>query len=304
MLDGEATEEQLMAEMEQSEAYLRRFTGLRLQVGKLLLKPVDEQSVDGDTGKVDPRKDLPSEKLQKSSEETEKHSQGVQKDKSMTNLTGEHVFLQVLRVVLRGTSRTKTVRAFVDTGSTKSNILKSVVSNLNSQPERAQRITLFIRRLRKRWDALCISVNPKDRHIQHNRVVSGVNCSPFLLGATVEHHLLECLKRSTINGCAYSRETIERLARSLYVDNSVASVPDKECARESVEAMAEAQMELGEWEFSGKCRGKESVAVLGLGWFPVKDVFTLNPDLIKTEIEDVVVTKRKLLSMAQKVLTP
>ncbi|KAG5861140.1 hypothetical protein JTB14_010462 [Gonioctena quinquepunctata] len=55
MLDGEATEEQLKAEMEQCEAYLRRFTGLRLQVGKLLLKPVDEQSIDGDT--VDPRKD-------------------------------------------------------------------------------------------------------------------------------------------------------------------------------------------------------------------------------------------------------
>ncbi|KAG5867962.1 hypothetical protein JTB14_027117 [Gonioctena quinquepunctata] len=55
MLDGEATEEQLMAEMEQCEAYLRRFTGLRLQVEQFLLKPVDEQSVDDDTGRVDPR---------------------------------------------------------------------------------------------------------------------------------------------------------------------------------------------------------------------------------------------------------
>ncbi|KAG5869499.1 hypothetical protein JTB14_004837 [Gonioctena quinquepunctata] len=40
--------------MEQCEAYLRGFTGLRLQVGKLLLKPVDEQSVDGDTGEKSP----------------------------------------------------------------------------------------------------------------------------------------------------------------------------------------------------------------------------------------------------------
>ncbi|KAG5870876.1 hypothetical protein JTB14_002556 [Gonioctena quinquepunctata] len=63
-------------------------------------------------------------------------------------------------------------------------------------------------------------------------------------------------------------------------------------------------MELRGWEFSGKCSGEESVAVLGLRWFPVEDVFTLNPDLMKTEIEDVVVTKRKLLSTAQKVLDP
>ncbi|KAG5871236.1 hypothetical protein JTB14_007116 [Gonioctena quinquepunctata] len=240
MLDGEATEEQLMAEMEQCEAYLRRFTGLRLQVGKLL-KPLDEQSVDGDTGKF--RKcrsrlkcvvcgsshvplmclDLPSKKLQKSSEETEKHSQGVQKDESMANLTGEHVFLQVLRVVIRGTSGTKTVRAFVDTGSTKSYISKSVVSNLNLQPKRAQKIT---------------------------------HCLFGGLGKDEMHYV----------------------------------VPDKETLNKFIRESV--------------CSGEESVAALGLRCFPVKDVFTLNPDLMKTEKEDVVVTKRKLLSWLKRCLTP
>lgn len=170
---------------------------------------------------------------------------------------------------------------------------------------------------------LQICVNPKDRQVLkflwidkqgqeivyvHNRVVFGVNCSPFLLGATIDYHLSKCLENCSLPGCEYSRETIEKLALSFYVDNCVASVPNHETlnkfVRESVQAMAEAQLELRGWEFSRNSSSQESsVSVLGLRWHLEKDVLTINPDLLSTET-DMVVTKRKLLSMAQKIFDP
>ena len=74
--------------------------------------------------------------------------------------------------------------------------------------------------------------------------------------------------------------------------------------RESVQAMAEAQFELRGWEVSGNSSSQgSSVSVLGLKWYLDKDVLTINPDLLDTETE-MVVTKTKLLSMAQKVFDP
>lgn len=45
------------------------------------------------------------------------------------------------------------------------------------------------------------------------------------------------------------------------------------------------------------------VLVLGLRWYP-KDVLTLNENLLKIETEDIIVTKRKLLSVSQKIFDP
>ncbi|KAG5875492.1 hypothetical protein JTB14_015104 [Gonioctena quinquepunctata] len=238
MLDGEATEELLMAEMEQCETYLRRFTGLRLQVGKLLLEPVGE----------------------------------------------------VLRVVVRGTSGTETVRAFEDTGSTKSYILKSVVSNLNLQPKRAQKIThclfggLGKDEMYYVYDVTILKGNfcHTFEVLDHKQICNEV--TPVLYGPWVDE-----LKSKNIGISDFNSEGPIKMLLGADLINKIFTV----------EAMAEAQMELRGWKFSGKSSGEESVAVLGLGWFPVKDVFTLNPDLIKKN-EDVVVT----LSMAQKVFDP
>ncbi|XP_044766589.1 uncharacterized protein LOC123322673 [Coccinella septempunctata] len=171
---------------------------------------------------------------------------------------------------------------------------------------------------------LQISVNTKDRHFlkflwvdekgqeivyKHNRVVFGVNCSPFLLGATIKYHLSKYFNIASDEGKFFSKENIERLDRSFYVDNCVTSVPDEEVLNhfitQSVQVMQEAGFELRGWEFSGNGASQENgIPVLGLRWYPARDVLTLNRDLINVEIGDMLVTKRKLLSVAQKIFDP
>ncbi|XP_018577158.1 uncharacterized protein LOC108915574 [Anoplophora glabripennis] len=170
--------------------------------------------------------------------------------------------------------------------------------------------------------AVLTSVNPRDRQFLkflwinekgeeivyiHNRVVFGVNSSPFLLGATIQYHLKKSKEDCLLPGCEYAKETIEKLARSFYVDNSVASVPDLEVLnrfiKEATMIMAEAQFDLRGWEFSGNSNSSDGISVLGLKWFTTRDILTINPNLLTCDRESVV-TKRKLLSIAQKVFDP
>lgn len=155
-------------------------------------------------------------------------------------------------------------------------------------------------------------INEKGEQITfvHNRVVFGVNCSPFLLGATIDFHLSQCLKNCSVAGSQYSRATIEKLAKSFYVDNCVTSVPNYDYRdkfiRESVNAMAEAKFELRGWEFSGNSSAKEEykVCVLGLVWYPSKDILTINRDSCTVNTNNMTITKRKILSITQKVFDP
>ncbi|XP_050306312.1 uncharacterized protein LOC126743324 [Anthonomus grandis grandis] len=172
---------------------------------------------------------------------------------------------------------------------------------------------------------LQISVHENDRDFlrflweddQHNevvfrfrRVVFGVNSSPFLLGVTLEYHLEQFLRKGD-RSSSYSRDTIERLRHSFYVDNCVTSVPDGDTLaifiRESVAIMAEGQFELRGWEHT-RIRNleKETVPcpVLGLIWHPDQDVLTLNPGFLEIDVDNLVVTKREILSLTQKVFDP
>ncbi|KAJ8957208.1 hypothetical protein NQ318_007770 [Aromia moschata] len=169
---------------------------------------------------------------------------------------------------------------------------------------------------------LQISVNPRDRQFLkflwinekgeetvyiHNRVVFGVNSSPFLLGASIKYHLNKSMGNCLLPGCQYTKETIERLDRSFYVDNCVASLPNlaalNQFIKEATLIMAEAQFDLRGWEFSDQTNSGVGVSVLGLKWFPDRDVLTINPDLLVCDTESAV-TKRKLLSIAQKIFDP
>lgn len=91
---------------------------------------------------------------------------------------------------------------------------------------------------------LQISVNPADRDFlrflwwengqcvsyRHRRVVFGVNCSPFLLAAVIEHHLS--------HAPAETLECTKVLCESLYVDNCVVSFSSqaemRKCLRNSL----------------------------------------------------------------------
>lgn len=153
-------------------------------------------------------------------------------------------------------------------------------------------------------------------NFRHRRVVFGLNSSPFLLGATLEYHLEQSLKRCDTQAAehlVYSRDTLQKLKRSFYVDNCVTSLPDEESVtkfiKESTAVMAEGKFDLRGWERTHCSESKIVEApcpVLGLNWHAQKDVLVINTKFLEGDIdvENMVVTKRQILSSTQKVFDP
>ncbi|KAJ8962702.1 hypothetical protein NQ318_001099 [Aromia moschata] len=146
----------------------------------------------------------------------------------------------------------------------------------------------------------------------HKRVVFGLNSSPFLLGATLEYHLAQCLKKCNEAEATYGRDTVERLSHSFYVDNCVTSLPNEDFVTrfitEAVDIMAEGHFELRGWERSqngGPGDVKDPCPVLGINWCPQKDFLMLNQKFLEGGLNTGdIVTKRLILSVTQKVFDP
>lgn len=106
-----------------------------------------------------------------------------------------------------------------------------------------------------------ISVNPSDRDnlrflwwndlattkikvYRHTRVVFGVTCSPYLLGATLHHHLQKVVLEDA---------AIAQHIKSMYVDNVLVSLGSIENAHKfqekAVSLLTPAQFDLRAWEF-------------------------------------------------------
>lgn len=131
---------------------------------------------------------------------------------------------------------------------------------------------------------------------RHKRVVFGVKSSPFLLNAVLLYHLNRAPEKL--------KKTAEKLKTSLYIDNCVTSVKNKlECElfiAEAQQLMADAKMNLRGW-VSNESPSEEEVSVLGMLWENNSDQLRCNISI--GEIEGVV-TKRKLLAVAQKIFDP
>lgn len=69
-------------------------------------------------------------------------------------------------------------------------------------------------------------------------------------------------------------------------------------------AMNEGKFELRGWTFSGDGEKDFAVGVLGLIWKTNEDVLKLNSELVNSVNTDVAITKRLILSMAQRVFDP
>ncbi|KAJ8914063.1 hypothetical protein NQ315_017584 [Exocentrus adspersus] len=144
---------------------------------------------------------------------------------------------------------------------------------------------------------------------RHRRVVFGVSSSPFLLGATIDHHLSKCRKNWTKQK-SYSLETIDQLAKSFYVDNCLTSVPNEDALqrfiKESSYLMDEAKMDLRGWEFSHGNSATKTVPVLGLVWDVKDDTLSINEESLNVsqEVNDGPITKRLILSVAQRIFDP
>ncbi|OXA41549.1 uncharacterized protein LOC110860058 [Folsomia candida] len=135
---------------------------------------------------------------------------------------------------------------------------------------------------------------------QHCRVVFGMNCSPFILAAVLEFHLLHLPEEDKKAGM--------ELLRSLYVDNCVTSFESisqyTEFRAESTAILLHAKMDLREWESNADDKMEREVTwVLGYNWDKSKDEMFCDLPLHLGK-EDLNVTKRTVLSIASQVFDP
>ncbi|GIY00958.1 reverse transcriptase [Caerostris extrusa] len=141
----------------------------------------------------------------------------------------------------------------------------------------------------------------KSKHPIERRKRVGICCclkviNPFLLAATLNHHLNQTTKEL--------KEIAEKLQESLYVDNCVASVDSEEelkyFCNESQKLLQSAKFDLRGWKhtkFKETILNQEEnedeveVPLLGLSWNTVDD--TLSCDFRKFKLEDEPITKGK-----------
>lgn len=159
-------------------------------------------------------------------------------------------------------------------------------------------------------------INSKEEEIiyRHRRVVFGVNCSPFLLAATIRHHLELTKEKIASSEWPYQMNTLDKLNGCFYVDNCVTSLPDEASVesfvKESFEIMLKGKFELTGWEKSCSKsprmnKNQLDINVLGLTWNLNRDTLSLRNSLKEVDIpEDLTITRRLILSHTQRIFDP
>ncbi|XP_044755059.1 uncharacterized protein LOC123314012 [Coccinella septempunctata] len=151
--------------------------------------------------------------------------------------------------------------------------------------------------------------NGKIKIYRHARVVFGVTCSPFLLGAVLEFHLQETLRESIHEGNSYSPEVISKLLKSFYVDNILISVQNEEALNQFIEQstkiLADGKFELRGWEHSlpENVEVEAKSNILGLIWNRKLDTLELSLEWFD-KMDVGLITKRTILSAAHKLFDP
>lgn len=94
----------------------------------------------------------------------------------------------------------------------------------------------------------------------------GLNSNPFLLGATIEYHLSQSLRKYETENVNYSGETGSMLQKTFYVDNCVAGVPNavvvKRSIQESSVRMEQGCFDLRVWKFTDSFKEVEESSIL------------------------------------------
>jgi hypothetical protein len=141
------------------------------------------------------------------------------------------------------------------------------------------------------------------RTMRFVRVAFGVNCSPFLLAATIRHHL-SLYEPSFV---------VSELKDNLYVDDFLSGADTKDAVKQlhqdADKIMSEAGMTLAKWTTNDSAilgsgiEGEMSdyVKVLGVSWEREQDVFRF----VGAQLPDPIrVTKRTVLSLIARVFDP
>ncbi|GIX95016.1 uncharacterized protein CEXT_442721 [Caerostris extrusa] len=165
---------------------------------------------------------------------------------------------------------------------------------------------------------LQLSVRPEDRNFlrflwwntedrskleffRHCRVVFEVTSSPFLLNATIRHHL-----DSTEYQIESLQATVKKLKRGFYVDNLTISVENQqellEFKAQTMKIMNAASFELRCWAHTGT-KHSETQNVLGLKWDTETDeLYCVSPETDMGISDNI--SKRKLLSIVNSIYDP
>lgn len=137
------------------------------------------------------------------------------------------------------------------------------------------------------------------QEFRHNRVVFGVSSSPFLLQATLDHHLSKAPKKLD--------NSAQLLKKSFYVDNCCASLPTMEDAlkfkKEATKLLESAKMDLRCWEIAPSEEDKQ-VPVLGMSWGLQSDDISFDLSGTFKKLTEAPATKRRILSVAYSVFDP
>ncbi len=149
------------------------------------------------------------------------------------------------------------------------------------------------------WD-----VNGQMRKMRFTRVPFGNKCSPFLLNATIQHHLAS-MSRSNV---------VSELSENLYVDDWLSGADTESEANymlnEAQRVMSEAGMNLTKWHSNKLCidvsekeQGSSSLKVLGTCWNGSNDCFHFAESHLPS-LEGLTCTKRGILSLTARIFDP
>ncbi|XP_062582984.1 uncharacterized protein LOC134244753 [Saccostrea cucullata] len=137
------------------------------------------------------------------------------------------------------------------------------------------------------------------------RVPFGVISSPFLLAATIDHHL-----------STYESKTAENIRNNIYVDNVITGVDNIQEAeilyREAKEIFSSISMNLRDWASNAKDfyetipdedqSAREKLKILGLTWNLMEDVLSVPCGNCMSKTEPV--TKREVLQVVASIFDP
>ncbi|GIY77058.1 reverse transcriptase [Caerostris darwini] len=230
------------------------------------------------------------------------------------------------RPVIKSSSLTTKVRPVFD-ASFKQPGYSSLNECLSAGPSLSEQISPLLLRFRTnaigviadiKQAFLQLSVRPEDRNFlrflwwntedrtkleffRHCRVVFGVTSSPFLLNASVRHHL-----DSTEYQIESLQATVKKLKRGFYVDNLTISVENQqellEFKAQTMKIMNAASFELRCWAHTGT-KHSETQNVLGLKWDTETDeLYCVSPETDMGISDNI--SKRKLLSIVNSIYDP
>ena len=145
------------------------------------------------------------------------------------------------------------------------------------------------------------NINGREEHLRFTRVPFGAEASPFMLGATLQHHF--DLQNTSLE------ETVKSLKEDTYVDNLMKTAADveelKRFKREATTVMESAKFPVHKWESNVQELDTEAnpSKILGYMWDKREDVIEINTE-INSNISESQVTKREILSQLSSVYDP